>query len=231
MSNVEIKYLFRFADGDDLEFTIEFEEPGFDLVVPERAEWPAWTALDNHKCSHCPLDRAEVPRCPLAQGLVGVVESTDELVSHGELEAEAILPERRILVSTTAGDALRSLLGLIIPTSGCPHTAFFKPMARFHLPFSSSDETLYRVCAMHRLAQHLRSSSGLAPDEAFDALSSIYADINLVNQHVAERLQEAAGRDSSRSAVALLDVFAQLIPFQFDQLVEELRPLFAAYLD
>ena len=52
-----------------------------------------------------------------------------------------------------------------------------------------------------------------------------------VNQHVVDRLQDAAGRDSSRSAVALLDVFAQLIPFQFDQLVGELRPLFAAYLD
>jgi hypothetical protein len=30
--------------------------------------------------------------------------------------------------------------------------------------------------------------------------------------------------------VALLDVFAQLIPFQFDQALEELRELFGAYL-
>jgi hypothetical protein len=231
MATIDIKYVFRFADTEALEFPLEFEEPGFALVVPDRGEWPNWTALETHKCAHCPLDPAQSPRCPLAASLVGVVETTGELVSHGELEAEAILPERRIVVSTTAGDALRSLMGLIIPTSGCPHTAFFKPMARFHLPFSSADETLYRVCSMYRLAQHLRSGSGLTPDEAFDALSAIYADVNLVNRHVASRLQDAAGQDSSRSAVALLDVFAQLIPFQFDQLVEELRPLFAAYLE
>ncbi|MBW2276737.1 MAG: hypothetical protein JRF63_04545, partial [Deltaproteobacteria bacterium] len=159
-----------------------------------------------------------------------VVEATAELVSHNEVRAEAVVPERRIVVDTNVGEALRSLMGLIIPTSGCPHTAYFRPMARFHLPFSSAEETLFRVCSMHRLAQRMRVVAGLEQDEAFDGLTQVYADINLVNSHVAERLLDAAGEDSSRSAVALLDVFAQLIPFQFDQALEELRGLFGAYL-
>jgi hypothetical protein len=230
MTAINIKYVFRFAGGAAIEFPLEFEEPGFDLVVPERRGWPAWTALEAHKCSHCPLDAASSPRCPLAASLVDVVEGSLELVSHGSVEAEAILPDRTVSVSTNAGEALRSLMGLIIPASGCPHTAFFKPMARFHLPFSSAEETLYRACSMHRLAQQLRAEAGVAVSDGFGELAQVYADINLVNQHVVARLQDAAGEDSSRSAVALLDVFAQLIPFQFDQALDDLRALFEAYL-
>jgi hypothetical protein len=230
MSTLQIRYVLGFTDGNRLELALEFAEPGFDVVIADRESWPAWTALGSHQCSHCPLDVEIEPRCPLARALVPVVEATADLVSHEEVRAEAVLPERRIVAETNVGDALRSLMGLIIPASGCPHTAFFKPMARFHLPFSSAAETLFRVCAMHRLAQWMRGAAGLAEDEAFDRLTRIYGDINQVNTHVAERLLDAAGEDSSRSAVALLDVFAQLIPFQFDQALEELRELFGAYL-
>jgi hypothetical protein len=227
---MQIRYALHFPDGAALEIPFECEEEEFTVVVPERESWPAWTRLDSHKCGHCPLDAETHPQCPLARALVGIVEATADLVSHDPVVAEAIVSERRISVDTTAGDALRSLMGLIIPASGCPHTAHFKPMARFHLPFSTAEETLYRVCSMYTLAQRLRVGAGLEPDDAFEGLTRIYADINSVNTHVAERLLEAAGEDSSRSAVALLDVFAQLIPFQFDQALEQLRGLFGAYL-
>lgn len=230
MSKLQIKYVLRSPAGESLQIPLEFEEEDFSLCVPERESWPEWTRLDTHLCPHCTLDRGLSPCCPLARCLVGVVEATADLVSHDPVQAEAIVPERRIVVDTTVGDALRSLMGLMIPASGCPHTAHFKPMARFHLPFSTAEETLYRVCSMHRLAQRLRASAGLEPDDAFDRLTQIYADINLVNTHVAQRLLDARGEDSSRSAVALLDVFAQLIPFQFDQALEQLRGLFGAYL-
>jgi hypothetical protein len=230
VETLEIRYVLSFPDGVVLELPLEFTEGTFEFVVAERESWPDWTRLDNHRCDHCPLDAAISPECPLARALVGIVEATANLVSHTEVQATAIVPERRIVVDTTVGDALRSLMGLIIPTSGCPHTAYLRPMARFHLPFSSSDETLYRVCSMHRLAQRMRAVAGLDEDGAFDDLTRVYADINVVNTQVAERLLEAAGKDSSRSAVALLDVFAQLIPFQFDQALEDLRGLFDAYL-
>lgn len=230
MATMQIRYALHFPDGTDLELPFEFEEQEFAFVVPMRESWPAWTLLDAHKCGHCPLEAETAPRCPLASALVGIVEATADLVSHDPVMAEAIVPERRIAVDTTVGDALRSLMGLIIPASGCPHTANFKPMARFHLPFSNAEETLYRVCSMYTMAQRLRAGAGLEPDDAFEGLARIYADVNLVNTHVAQRLLDAAGEDSSRSAVALLDVFAQLIPFQFEQALEQLRGLFGAHL-
>lgn len=227
---MRIRYILHEQGGGEREIPVEFDEDAFTVVTEERGAWPDWTRLAAHKCDHCPLDAEEAPRCPLACALVPVVEATADLVSHDPVRVEAVLTERRITVDTTVGEALRSLMGLIIPASGCPHTAYFRPMARFHLPFSSAAETLYRVCSMHRLAQALRATDGREQDAAFDELTRIYADINVVNTFVAQRLLDAAGQDSSRSAVALLDVFAQLIPFQFEQALEELRPLFGAYL-
>jgi hypothetical protein len=83
---------------------------------------------------------------------------------------------------------------------------------------------------MYFMAQHFRARAGEEAEEGLQGLVQIYTDLNLVNQGVAARLQDAAGLDSSRSAVALLDIFAQLIPFTFDQALESLEPLFAAYL-
>lgn len=229
-TTIGLRYSLRFPGGGGLDFPLEFTPEDFTLLVPVRSEWPDWTALERHQCEHCPLTVATSPRCPLAVAIVNVVEATDQLVSHDTVEVEVANGARTIAVTRPAQDALRSLMGLIIPTSGCPHTGYFRPMARFHLPFSTQDETLYRATAMYLMAQQLRRAQGLEADPGFDGLADIYADINLVNIHVSERLQEAADKDSTRNAVALLDVFAQLVPMQLDQALEDLRPLFDAYL-
>lgn len=232
VATIGIRYGLRFPGGGGLEFPLEFSEEDFTLQVPARSAWPDWTALQRHQCEHCPLTVATSPRCPLAVAIVNVVEATDQLVSHDtvEVEVEVEDADRTIVVTRPAQDALRSLMGLIIPTSGCPHTGYFKPMARFHLPFSTQEETLYRATAMYLMAQQLRRAQELDADPGFDGLADIYADMNLVNIHIAERLQDAADKDSTRNAVALLDVFAQLVPMQLDQALEDLRPLFNAYL-
>lgn len=230
-ATIGIRYGLRFPGGDGLEFPLAFSVEEFTLQVEERSAWPGWTALERHQCEHCPLTVAAAPRCPLAAAIVNVVEATDQLVSHDTVEVEVVTEARTMVVRRPAQDALRSLMGLIIPTSGCPHTAYFKPMARFHLPFSTQEETLYRATAMYLMAQQLRRAEGRDADPGFDGLVDIYADINLVNIHIAERLQEAADKDSTRNAVALLDVFAQLVPLQLEQALEDLRPLFLAYLE
>ncbi len=231
MNAIRIEYRLRPPGEEPRRIPLDFTIDDFRMLVSDRDEWPEWTRLDHEQCDHCPLDPAGTQRCPLAARLVDIVEATGDLVSHQRLEAEVVSNERRCSFEASAGDALRSLMGLVIPCSGCPVTAFFRPMARFHLPFSSQGETLYRVCAMYRLAQHYRGEAGLEADPAFDRLSEIYKEINRVNMQVTERLRSAAGRDSSRNAMALLDVFAQLLPLSFEQAIEEMKPLFDAYLE
>ncbi len=56
---------------------------------------------------------------------------------------------------TTAQQAMSSVLGLIMATAGCPWTDRLRPMARFHLPFASEAETVYRSVCMFLLARDL----------------------------------------------------------------------------
>ena len=102
-------------------------------------------------------------------------------------------------------------------------------MARFHLPFSDQDETLYRVASMYVLAQRIRREQGLDEDRGFDGMIDIYGNINLVNGYIVERLQEAADKDSTRNAVSLLDVFSQMVPMRLDDALDELQPFFDVY--
>ena len=230
MDTHRITYSMRFADGGGVVFPLEFAAEDFTLVVPHRSHWPLWTSLDSHQCEHCPLTTAQSPRCPLAAAIVDVVEATDQLVSHDTVDVEVTLAARTVTKTGPAADGLRSLMGLIIATSGCPYTAFFKPMARFHLPFSDQDETLYRVASMYVLAQRLRREQGLDEDRGFDGMIDIYGNINLVNGYIVDRLQEAADKDSTRNAVTLLDVFSQMVPMRLEDALDELQPFFDVYL-
>ncbi len=56
---------------------------------------------------------------------------------------------------TTAQQAMSSVLGLIMATAGCPWTDRLRPMARFHLPFASDAETLYRSISMFLLSREI----------------------------------------------------------------------------
>lgn len=225
----DITYGFAFDDGRRAEFTFRFDPEIFELATAERAEWPDWTHLACERCDGCPLEDG-AQRCPVAAALVDVVESSAGIVSHHGLVATVSSGDRTVTARLSAQDALRSLMGLVIPASGCPDTAFLRPMARFHLPFSSPEETLYRVASMYRLAQHVRRDEGLEEDPGFGGLLAAYDRLNAVNRHLVERLRVATRRDSAPNAVTLLDVFAQLLPMQLDEPLEELRPLFEAYL-
>jgi len=224
-----VRYALTPRDGARLEFAFEFDD-AFALVRKPRGAWPAWAALEFEKCANCPLPADPAALCPLAAGLVEVVEATAALVSHTPV-ALAIEQEGRATIATVpAQDALRSLIGMLIPASGCPRTAFFRPMARFHAPLSGPEETLYRATSMFRLAQHLRRCRGLAADDGLGGLVAIYGELNVVNRHLTERLRAACEKDSPLNAVVLLDVFAQLLPMQLDEPLAALEPLFEAFL-
>ena len=87
-----------------------------------------------------------------------VIDGFADLVSYDKVRVTVESEERSVVATLSAQQALASLMGLIMASSGCPRTAVFRPMARFHLPFSSESETAYRVAAMYLLAQHFIAS-------------------------------------------------------------------------
>jgi hypothetical protein len=116
-------------------------------------------------------------------------------------------------------------------TSRCPMTGFFKPMARFHLPFASTAETIWRATSTYLLAQYFKQQDGGEPDLVFAGLIQIYNNIQTVNSSFVKRLRSACNGDSMINAIVLLDMFAQSMPSAIDESLEEIRCLFVPYLN
>jgi len=228
MNPVRVRYRFILPAGQRETFDLFFDGGDFRLLNPVPLELPFWTELGFNRCENCPLPAASHPHCPAAAQLVAVVERIETLVSYDEIRIDVLTAERSITQTTTAQQALASLFGLILAASGCPRTAFLRPMARFHLPLSSELETLYRSVTMHLLAQHLRRRRGETADEGFGELKAAYEQLSRVNRGIARRLRAATRSDPALNAVALLDTFASLVPGTLDEALDELDALFDA---
>jgi hypothetical protein len=111
-------------------------------------------------------------------------------------------------------------------TSGCPWTARFRPMARFHLPFASEMETVYRSVSMFLLAREL---TGAPHDSGFAPLQDLYENLHVVNRDMSRRLGAATRTDPARNAMALLDAYTTLLPAALESSLEELKALFDAW--
>ena len=230
MKSTTINYCFKFTDDTQEVFHLDVDPNSYELVSDVPDNLPHWTSLDFHQCPNCPLNSSTHPNCPLTLHLVNIVKSFDRILSYDEVYVKVITENRCISQHTTAQRGLCSLMGVVIANSGCPHTVFFKPMAHFHLPFSSEKETLYRATSMYLLAQYFVQREKKKGDFELQGLKQIYENMQLVNIAIAERLRAAVKADSSVNAIILLDLFAKDIPFVIEEYLEEIRHLFAPYL-
>lgn len=231
MDELEFIYRFEFAAGGNEKVVVRLDKATLEPCSGTNETPPDWTRLDFHQCPHCPITVSERPYCPLAVQLAKLVSLCDRLLSHDTVKLEVISAERTIITQTTAQRAVSSLMGLVFATSGCPHTVFLKPMARFHLPFASEEETLFRASSMYLLAQYFRSKQGLAVDLELTGLKRAYSALHQVNGAMAERLRAIISKDSAVNAVVLLDLLAKVLPYSIAESLEEIRYPFEAYLD
>lgn len=192
---------------------------------------PNWTALSYHQCPNCPLSAEDTPHCPAAVSMVGLVARFSELLSFDKTRVVVVTDERTIYSHTTMQRGVCSLMGLLMATSGCPLTSFFKPMARFHLPFASATETLWRATSIFLVAQYFRRQAGGRADLDFRGLRSLYHRIQTVNRAFAQRLRSFCRHDSMVNAIILLDMFAKSMPSAIEASLEEIRYLYLPYLD
>lgn len=230
MDPIQIHYRFNLGNGRDEFFDILLDPDTLEIVNQPTGELPPWTALEFHQCSHCPFTSDTHPHCPLAVTLIQVIGRFNNVISYNEIELTVLTQERQVFQKTTAQKGISSLVGLLFAASGCPHTAFFKPMARYHLPLASEDETYYRATGMYLLAQYLLHKDGKHADLELVGLKKIYRNLHLLNTMVAERIRSATRSDSSVNAVVLLDMITNLMPFILDEQMAKIRHLFTSYL-
>lgn len=217
-------YTFKFDDGSSLQYDLDIDPKTSLLAIPPAEELPKWTDLSFNQCPNCPLDPQSLKSCPVAANIATVVHDCDEIISHKIVEMQVTTPQRTVSGKTTAQRALSSLLGLFMATSDCPRTRFFRPMAYFHLPMASQEETIFRAVSTYFLAQYFANNN----QDAFDlqALFEIYEDIQTVNEFIVKRLQACTSGDAAKNAVVLLHLLSCTLPMSLQESLDNLRPLF-----
>jgi hypothetical protein len=230
MNSIIIDYRFKLSDDKVEEFRVELDPDNLNLIMTIPETPPAWTKLDFHQCPNCPLDTAIQSYCPLSLSIIDIVEHFDHVLSYDRIRLEVITKDRHISQRTSAQEGLSSLMGLLIATSGCPLTEYFKPMARFHLPLASRDETMYRAASMYLLAQYFIHGEGREADFQLDGLKNIYSNMQEVNYSVAKRLRAASEADSPVNAIVILDTYAKAIPIVIEDSLEYIKYLFNSYI-
>lgn len=220
----EVLYLLAFQDGHKEAYEIVAEMPDMSLPEPEQPS-PDWTRLDYHKCSNCPLQETDTPTCPVAVQLVDVSRRFGNRVSFDKVTLEVVSSKRRVIVETDVQGAVRSLMGLIMALSDCPHMAFFKPLARFHLPLGDMEETIVRSMSFYLLAEHYKHSDPAKRDPDFAGLLKIYQQVGDVNHGIAERLR-AAGVFSELNSIVELDNLSQALAMTIEGSLFDLGALF-----
>ncbi|MGY6275492.1 DUF6901 family protein [Methylomonas sp. MgM2] len=231
MNSSRLNFLYKllFPDTSLIEFAIVVDQYSCSLIPNQNVNPPDWARLEFHQCSNCPLTPATTPFCPVTVNLIPVLRLCNSIPSYQNVKLEVVTPERTISGDTTTQRALSSISGLIMATSSCPHTEYLKPMARFHLPLASEDETIYRATSMYLLAQYFRRKDGLAFNLDLDQLKIHYEQLQLVNKALAKRLQAAVGNDSTINAVVLLDLLSKAVAWSIEDDLEEIRYLFDSY--
>ncbi|MFO7593017.1 MAG: hypothetical protein R6X15_03095 [Pseudomonadota bacterium] len=231
MEPIDYQYRFTFESGREEVFDVQLDGNNLDPLEPAPDNPPEWTRLENKQCKHCTLDSLEVFFCPLAVRLLPLVDRMGDVTSIDSVDVTVKLDERVVTRSATAQEGISALMGIITATSGCPHTVFFKPMARFHLPFANTEETFYRAASMYMLGQYYRWQEGKSVDMELEGLLSFYDKVAGVNKGIADRLRSERREDGTVNAVVLLDMFVKSMPVMITETLEELKPLFQPYID
>jgi len=225
MDTFNVQYRFTMSDGSRELFDLNIDARALNMIVDIPDNPPFWTEIDYYQCPKCPFTKTERSLCPLSVNLIDVVKRFGRIISFEKIHVDVLTSERIYSKDTTAHEGLSSMMGLIIACSECPFTDFFKPMARFHLPFAGYEETIFRILSTHFLSLYFKNSKNES-DDKITRLSEIYESIEELNIAVSKRLRAASQKDSTVNALIHLDVFAKFMTFPVEYNLEKVSYLF-----
>lgn len=212
-----ISYKFTKENNETQIFKIQLEPTTLKLIHEPFNDLPNWTDLTFHQCPNCTLNEEDTPYCPVAANIVEIVEVFKDSKSFENSTVQITTLERGYYKKASLQQGVSSILGIIMATAGCPILSQLRPMARFHLPFASTEETIYRAISMYLVKQYFNNQNGIEPDWELSGLINIYKDIREVNKAFFKRLSSLQGKDANVNALIILDNFANYINFSIDR--------------
>lgn len=226
MNKVFYNYQFDFQDGDQKQFRVDFNNQSLRSELVDANEYPDWSRLEYNQCINCTLTSEDYLYCPLAVNLVPIVYWCKDLASYDAVDLTVTSVEREVHVRTSLQRAISSLLGLLMSSSACPKMKFLRPLARFHLPLATHEETIYRAASATLLKEYFKHGEKDKNADPLNDLKQQYSELQDLNRFVAERIRGAINRDAAVNAIVLLDVLSKKVSFSIDDSLHQIRYLF-----
>lgn len=226
MGEIKITYRFHFSGGRVVEHDVRLEAETGRQISDASPSPDAWTALEYKQCSHCPLKKEEHPECPVARNLAVVANAFKTQISFERVFVEVITADRTYSKQLPLQEGLFGLVGLIMATSECPYLDFLRPMARFHLPFSTLQETTVRCVSFYLLRQYFVAKKGGIPDHDLVELQKRYDAIETVNLGMVDRIRSISEQDAETNSIATLHSLAFLLSEQLTNKLSDLDKMF-----
>jgi hypothetical protein len=224
-----VRYAFVLPDDSQHEFTFTLNTETFEIETGDEATRPHWTELGFCQCANCPL--TDVSHCPVAVNICNIVLPMGSLISYETVTCRVVTQERTTMTTTSAQDAIRSLMPFVVATSSCPHTDFLKPMARFHLPFPTLEEVVSRIVSTYLLFQYFRRENGEVFDQGLDGLFQICENFEAIALAMAARLKAGdLEGDAGINALVIIHNLTQFMPLLLDKHLDIIRPAFEPLL-
>ncbi len=224
---IRFHYTFKFQDGRARDYLIALDPETLSLVQDhDDPVYPEWTNLDFEQCHCCPLTVTTHPQCPIAINIMELVESFKDVFSYHDCDVVCLTKERTFSKKTSVMEGLSAIFGVIMATSDCPVMEFLKPMARFHLPFATIEETTVRTASMYLLAQYFRHKDRPGMNFDFSTLEKHYASVEQVNEGLLRRINSVGSEDADKNAIITLHSLSQFLSMEIDYSLSGLEPIF-----
>lgn len=225
MSPIVFEYSFYFPNGITKDFFVELD-PDTLLLIAQNKIFPEWAILTNNQCACCTLNSAANKYCPIAANIAELVFTFKDSASYDSCHVTCTTSERKISKDTIVQEGLSSIMGIVMATSGCPVMNILKPMARFHLPFATVDEAMYRSVSVYLLRQYFIHLENGRSDFHLEKVKSYYRKIEIVNEGILRRVKHATKMDADKNAIVILNCLAQFLYLELDDNLQSLQHIF-----
>ena len=227
---ITFRYKFYFEDGKKKNFIIRLHPITLNYIpINPILQRPLWTKLSYSRCENCPLDERKYEYCPIAINIVELFDCFKSINSYNLAKVTLITRERSYTKKTTVQQSLGAMLGIYMVTCGCPVMEKLKPMVRFHLPFATVKETVFRAASIYLLGQYFLIKKGQSADLELSQLKQYYIEVQKVNRGIANRLRTVTEKDAFTNAIVSLDAFAKELPWSIEDQLKDIEHIFKAY--